>query len=358
MRTTMLILLTWGVAAGLAAAADAVGKAQLVEVRRIWDKAPHNAFTDLIRFRGRWLCAFREGAGHVSHDGKARVIASRDAATWEPLALLSAPSADLPDLRDPKITLAPTGRLMLTTAAANRKLGAAGLQTCAWFSADGRRWSEPARIGQPGFWLWRVTWHEKVAYGIGYGKRIVRLYRSTDGRRFETLVERLFETGYPNETSLVFGDGGTCWCLLRRDGRPNSAMLGTARAPYTKWSWKDLGVRIGGPRLLRLPDGRFLAAGRRYDGAVRTSLMWLDPAKGELREILKLPSGGDTSYPGLVLHDGLLWVSYYSSHEGKASIYLAKVKLPRVPTSRRGGERDAPVAPSARGKQAGREKDQ
>ena len=43
---------------------------------------------------------------------------------------------------------------------------------------------------------------------------------------------------------------------------------------------------------------------------------------------LTLPSGGDTSYAGLVWHDGLLWVSYYSSHEGKSSIYLARVKLP------------------------------
>jgi hypothetical protein len=26
-------------------------------------------------------------------------------------------------------------------------------------------------------------------------------------------------------------------------------------------------------------------------------------------------------------HDGLLWVSYYASHEGKATIYLARVKV-------------------------------
>ena len=41
-------------------------------------------------------------------------------------------------------------------------------------------------------------------------------------------------------------------------------------------------------------------------------------------------SGGDTSYPGLVWHDGHLWMSYYSSHENKkSSIYLAKIKLPQ-----------------------------
>lgn len=43
--------------------------------------------------------------------------------------------------------------------------------------------------------------------------------------------------------------------------------------------------------------------------------------------MLKLPSGGDSSYPGMVMHNGLLWMSYYSSHEGKTSIYLAKIAL-------------------------------
>ena len=71
-----------------------------------------------------------------------------------------------------------------------------------------------------------------------------------------------------------------------------------------------------------------MAAGRFYDGGARTSLAWLDAERGKLTEFLKLPSGGDTSYPGLVEHDSLLWVSYYSSHEGKTSIYLARVKLP------------------------------
>ena len=50
---------------------------------------------------------------------------------------------------------------------------------------------------------------------------------------------------------------------------------------------------------------------------------------------LILPSGGDCSYPGMVWHDDLLWVSYYSSHEGKGSIYLARVKVPIVADAKR-----------------------
>ena len=87
-------------------------------------------------------------------------------------------------------------------------------------------------------------------------------------------------------------------------------------------------MRIGGPHMILLPDGRIVAGVRLYDGRVRTSLCWLDRRAGQLTEFLTLPSGGDSSYPGLVWHEGLLWVSYYSSHEGKTSIYLAKVRLP------------------------------
>jgi hypothetical protein len=43
--------------------------------------------------------------------------------------------------------------------------------------------------------------------------------------------------------------------------------------------------------------------------------------------LLTLPSGGDTSYPGMVWHDNEIWMSYYSSHEEKTAIYLARIKL-------------------------------
>jgi hypothetical protein len=42
---------------------------------------------------------------------------------------------------------------------------------------------------------------------------------------------------------------------------------------------------------------------------------------------LVLPSGGDTSYAGMVWRENLLWLSYYSSHEDHASIYLAQLRL-------------------------------
>ncbi len=302
-----------------------------VHATRIWDQAPHNAFTDLVRFQGRWFCVFREGKDHVSPDGALRVITSTDGLTWESAALITSKNSDL---RDAKITLTPDGQLMLAGAEALHDRSRHSHQSLVWFSRDGRTWSDKHPIGDPDFWLWRITWHKGTAYSIGYGcgkERLLRLYVSKDGKRFETLVERLLEGGYPNETSILF-DGDTAYCLLRRDGAGagnNSALLGIAQPPYTKWEWKDLGVPIGGPHMIRLPDGRFVAAVRLYDKKVRTALCWIDPKAGTLTEFLPLPSGGDTSYAGLAVHQDQLWISYYSSHEGKTSIYLAKVPLDR-----------------------------
>jgi len=302
------------------------GAAQLLEVRKIWDQAPHNAFTDLARFKNRWYCAFREGEKHVSPDGAIRVLSSSDGRIWESAAHFTSAA----DLRDPKLAVTPDQRLMLTGYSVVREKPEIPARTLAWFSSSGRDWTEPVAIGEAGMWLWRVRWHGGVAYSTGYGQQASRLYASRDGERFGTLVEKLYEEGYPNEGTLLFLEDGAGLCLLRRDGQPPTALLGTARPPYRAWRWKDLGVRVGGPNMIHLPDGRIVAAARLHDGKVRTGLCWLDAQAGTLTEFLTLPSGGDTSYPGLVFHDGLLWVSYYSSHEGKTSIYLAKVKLPAV----------------------------
>jgi hypothetical protein len=312
-------------------AAETTKAARVVEVRKIWDRAPHNAFTDLVRFHDRWLCVFREGLAHVSADGAIRVIGSSDGRTWLSVALLTVNGADL---RDPKITIAPDGRLMIVAAAARDRQpnGEARHQSMVWFSHDGQTWDRGREVADPDFWLWRVVWHQGTAYGVAYGctaqSKYVRLYESRDGVTFHSLVNRLFEAGYPSESGLVFSADRTGLCLLRRDEGTRSAMLGTARPPYRDWRWRDLGVAIGGPQLLLLPDGRLLAAGRLYDSKVRTALGWIDDRTWTFQEFLALPSGGDTSYPGLVWLDGLLWVSYYSSHEGRTSIYLAKVKLP------------------------------
>ncbi len=324
----MFRLLVFTVCAVSAATLFAQPTASLVSVRKIWDRAPHNAFTDLIRFQDQWFCVFREGQAHVSPDGALRVITSRDGVDWESAALIESPNSDL---RDAKITITPDNRLMLSGAEALNEPDDHTHQSLVWFSVDGFAWSDRYEVADRDFWLWRITWHNSVAWGFGYGtrhdNRSIRLYSSGDGKEFQTVVASSFDDGYPNETALVFLDDDTCHCLLRRDGDRPTAQLGTAQSPYVDWQWQDLGVRIGGPQMIRIPDGRLVAAVRLYDGATRTALCLVDHATGSLREFLTLPSGGDTSYAGMVWHEDHLWVSYYSSHEGKTGIYLAVVEM-------------------------------
>jgi len=98
--------------------ADKPVTAEIVEVKKIWDRAPHNAFTDLIWWNGRFWCVFRQGRGHVSADGKIRVLVSKDADVWEPTALVVLEGYDL---RDPHVSITPDNRLMLVGGVAARK---------------------------------------------------------------------------------------------------------------------------------------------------------------------------------------------------------------------------------------------
>lgn len=319
--------------AGMALAADAPAEWKAVQVAKIWDQAPHNAFTDLIRFRDQWYCSFREGKGHASGAGTMRVLSSMDGVRWESAALLETPDIDL---RDPKLCLTPDGRLMIVGGAAEpaARNPVKDHYSVVSFSRDGKKWSKPQRVLDSWQWLWRVTWHKGTAYGVAYAwdpkmpssskGYSAFLARSADGLKWEKVAD--FKIPNPTEATLAF-DGDTMHCLQRRDGKPNTAMLGTSRAPYTEWTWQDLGSYYGGPNFLRLDDGSWWATGRLIQGGkAQTVVCGLDIKAGKLRPVVTLPSGGDTSYPGMVWHQNELWVSYYSSHEGKTSIYLARLQ--------------------------------
>src|SRR5688572_22472464 len=240
---------------------------QLVETTMIWDQAQHNAFTDLVRFQDRWYCTFREAIAHGPkrgdpYSGKVRVLVSEDAKNWSSVALFEDEGGDL---RDPKLSVTPDERLMLNSGVMPRPPSERTFQSLVWFSPDGKTWSDRQPVADPDVWLWKVTWHEGVAYGIGYARRephTAHLYRSRDGVNYEVVVRDLQKASYPNEAALVFQADGTAVCLLRREAGPKTAMVGTARPPYEQWEWKDLGERIGGLALIQIPDGRFIAGGR------------------------------------------------------------------------------------------------
>jgi hypothetical protein len=302
--------------------------AELVSLRRIWGRAPHNAFTDLIRFKNRWYCALRESRTHAGDVGRVRVITSADGGDWKSTALFSEKGVDL---RDPKLSIAPGNRLMLLMGGSSYVEGKyTGRKPRVAFSLDGCAWSRPQSILSDGDWLWRVTWHGGQAYGVTYrivdrDKWTVTLVKSRDGLAYREVC-RLRVAGKPNETTLRFRRDDEAVALVRREGGSRNAWIGTSRPPYAVWQWQDARHRIGGPNFIVLPTGDMWAAGRGYLPGGPHALIARMDSRSYL-PVLELPSAGDCGYPGLAWHRGLLWVSYYSSHEGKTSIYLARVRL-------------------------------
>jgi len=314
-------------AALLLAGPGAQAEPRIVSVEKIWDQGAHNAFTDIVRFNDMWYCTFREGDNHVGTDGVIRIIRSADGASWESCGLLA--EADI-DLRDPKLSITPDNRLIVNMGGSDYDGDVLrGRQPRVSFSADGTTWSDPARICNDGDWLWRVTWHEGQAWGVSYDNRIgkeedwhLRLYVSDDGLNYR-IRTALEVTGRPNETTLRFMPDGTMVALVRREADNKFAWIGASAAPYVDWRWNETTMQVGGPNFIQAKNGELWAGHRFYPGGPKTVLSRMKAS--ELEKVLEFPSGGDTSYPGFAWNGGELWMTYYASHEGKSSIYLARI---------------------------------
>lgn len=333
---------------GASAVSGASGVAEIAEVKKIWDAGGHNAFTDLVRWQDSWWCTFREAEGHVGGDGIIRIITSTDGVNWTSVAALAEKDVDL---RDPKLSVMPDGRLMLLCGGSiylgTKELK--GRRPRVSFSNDGKNWTAPQKILSEGDWLWRVTWQAGIAYGVSYRSKKtaagsgeeIYLCKSSDGVVW-SVVSKMEVPDRPNETTLRFLPDGRMIAMVRREAGTKLGWFGEARAPYTEWTWHVSNLRWGGPDFMVLPDGRWIAGTREYaksqgGTAAKTGTIIASVENFQLTPLVTLPSGGDTSYSAFVWHEGLLWTSYYSSHEGKTSIYLAKVRLPEKTKSAASG---------------------
>lgn len=312
-------------------------KPLLVSVQKIWGQATHNALTDLIVFKNKWFCVFREAEEHQYSNGSIRLLSSENGVIWNCVALFEEEGLDL---RDPKLSITPDGKLMLLVGASHYKGKKRTYHhSLVSFSSDSFSWSGFIPILKKEEWLWRVTWYQGIAYGVSYRfsdpknrkkEWETTLWKSQDGIDYQIITE--FKVpGKPNETTLRFFENGQMLALMRRDAKGNNkAWIGTSFPPYEDWLWSESKLHFGGPNFLILGNISIWAAGRLvfntpYGEFERTALAAMDLKN--LYPYLILPSNGDCSYPGIVYHEGFLWLSYYSSHEENTAIYLAKVDL-------------------------------
>jgi len=327
--------------------------AELVSVRRIWDRAPWNGNSELIRFKDRWFCAFREAESHFAgalgrrDDGLVRVIVSNDGEDWVSAAVLGEVGVDL---RDPHLSVTPDGRLMLVVGGSFYKdTRCTNRRTRVSFSDDGLDWTSLVPVLGNQQWLWRVTWHEGRAYGINrhiptpsrissdsyahLRDRSARLVVSNDGLSYRNVTEIALPR--PDESTLRFTDRGEMIAMVRTgpvSDAPFHGWIGHSLPPYDTWEWTETRHRFGGPDFTILPDGSIWGGSRGYPedtpkGPGAGTVILAKMTNRSFEPVMTLPSGGDCSYPGLVWHEGLLWVSYYSSHEGNTNQYLAKLRL-------------------------------
>ncbi len=323
-----------------------------IQVKKIWDSDKHCAFTSIIRFKNRFYVSFREAESHIFDSdgvarGSVRILVSEDGETWASAAHLTKSGYDL---RDPKLSVTPDGRLMVTIGGsiygADKKLEGRIPQVS--FSSDGVTFSDPVPIEldfktKNGIdWLWRVDWMDGTGYGVVYSlldenprkvKRgsTVNLVKTLDGVYYEN-VTTLDLPDFPNETTVRFLPDKRMLMMVREDSGDLQGYWGISYPPYIEWSFKKMGIQLGGPDFIVMEDQTIIAGTRSYflPGSYKTLLMRGTP-EGQFTEICFLPSGGDTSYPGFIVERDELWVSYYSSHEtDKASIYLAKMPLSMI----------------------------
>ena len=314
-------------------------------VKKIWDKAPHNAFTDLIRFEGKFYCTFREANFHVikttADCGKIRVLISKDGEDWNSFALIEKKGYDL---RDPSMSITPEGKLMLLMAGSlydGVKIASVNCQV-SFFDQTMNSFSVPKpvkydkKVNSDLNWLWRITWFKGKAYGVVYqldkgtGQSIIYLVESKDGINY-SLVTPLEVEGSPNETAINISPEGKLALLVRREGESEDGMYGESSFPFKKWNWVHTGFKLGGPKFIFAPGGEMLIGTRTFSkkGEWLTGLLVSD-STGKFRQIYEFPSKGDCSYPGMLIFNDILYFSYYSSHQGKPSIYLAQISGSRL----------------------------
>lgn len=308
------------------------------QLNRIGDEAPHSAFTDLVRYKDKFYCAFREGTGHIpekdnSGNGNIRILVSEDGGSWTSAHLIVKEGCDL---RDPKLSVTPDNRLMILIGGSfyDRSVLKSRLPHVVFMDKKGvfseiKPVSIDPVIASSLDWLWRITWHKKTGYATVYRvseskQEDWKLYlvKTNDGINYQ-LVTQLQVEGKPNESSIEIHKNQMT-LVVRREGGDFAGYIGKSTFPFTDWKWKSLGIRLGGPNLIRLPDDKLILGTRSYYGKnYRTSLYEIeDTNKPNL--LVEFPSNKDTGYPGLVRSGKNLWVSYNSGHEEKTAVYLAK----------------------------------
>lgn len=300
----------------------------------VWNQAPHNAFTDLIHFDNAYYCVFREGSSHTSYDGKLRILKSADSKTWSSFDLITYNNKDL---RDPHFFVDNYGRLSILAFASDDKVR---FNVIYKLTNSGFEY-EKANVDND-YWIWSSFKAKGKLFSLGYNtkqpcfnsvfnstKPKLLLFQNTDSSftsfsKLELLNMNPSNFGCPNESSIILKDS-TFIAIVRDDIDNTFSHIGYLSKPYTDWHWQNFPFYVRGPKLALLPDGKIFLAAASMEDYDRTYYAIINPSDYSVEKIKAFPSAGDTGYPGVIIEGNTALISYYSSHEGNARVYICRI---------------------------------
>ena len=302
------------------AASAAEPTSSIVESWKIWDSADPVSSTDLCRFRGQWICVLETDEG-------LQLIGSEDGKTWDQLSTVASSNKHFP-LRDPRLTVATDGRIMLTAVAPKAPRGG---YSKSWFSYDAVKWKDPVASAEDNYLVCNVFWHVGVAYnfqiGSICGNADFRIGASDDhGQSFRVKYQQtdMFRAG---QGALVFSqDDGYCVMPLLGKGNKLRGVLGVSKAPFWQWKWTELPVAVQHPNAIRTKSGAMLVAAGLPDGQgkMQTTLCKLNAETPALMPIARIPTS-KSCFVGLVNYEGQVLLTYHTRSGDASAVHLAKV---------------------------------
>jgi hypothetical protein len=353
--------------------------AYIKSIRKIHSDGRHNAFTDMEYWKGHYYVAFRNGNGHarpgpVEVQGKIIVIRSQDLKKWEVCAIIRTDGDD----RDPALLDLGDELAVYFFSASSEEPGKflyacekdcqATYTTNVAFTSDGISWSSPQQVYEGhGSIIWQVERFGDVCYGTTEGGGDLSLTRSTDGRNWETVSTIPREKFKSTEVGLWITEDEVMHLVDRAWENPDRALLAEASPPYTDWKLTELNYTVHCPVIRPVGDELWVAGKtitaqfpssleippepspekiasltRQDSRLAKTPQDWHTAiwrlVGDHLEPILVLPSRGDCGYPGLVVEEDRVLMSFYSQHDvdegpepkpGECAneIYLAEIEL-------------------------------